>query len=261
MADAPKAIWDLWYAIEAKYNGPGLQDEELAGIVGDRNHSFGFHLSFNDLRSLGVAGSDYSLQTTRDRNGAHAHPDDASALDVHFGPQGMIAVTKRLIAAANAHDQRMSCLYEFCGTTNGRTPHPYTVDTHTDDPNNTQGWDDSHVTHVHLSIHRDVCENAAALLPLADIIAGTKPAPTPIKEIDMSNSFAYAIDPKTLPKGVGGNCFWKEPGQPPVGPITGEGIVAMAKAVGQPGVTSLSTLTVITLSDHLRLGGTTPPHS
>jgi hypothetical protein len=173
MATAPAAIWALWYRIEELYNGPGLQDEELAGIVGDRNHSFGFHLSYNDLRSLGIASSDYSLQPARNMKGGKAHPDDASALDVHFGPKGMITVTKRLIASAqDPHDHRLDALYEFCGTTNGTHPHPFTVYTGTNDPNNTQGWDSSHDSHVHLSIMRDKCNDEAALLPIADVIAG-----------------------------------------------------------------------------------------
>lgn len=168
MANAPQAIWDLWHRVEAEYNGPGLQDEELAGIVGDAAHSFGFHLSPNELPA-----GDYSLRTARDKAGAAKYPNDASALDIHFGAQGMVNVTKRLIASANnPSDHRLDCLYEFCGTTNGRTPHPYTVDTNTDDPNNTQGWDSSHVTHVHLSIHRDVCNTFTALSGVADVIAG-----------------------------------------------------------------------------------------
>lgn len=252
MATAPKAIWDLWYRIEALYNGPGLQDEELAGIVGDRAHSFGFHLAPNELPS-----SDYSLQTARDKAGARSYPGDASALDVHFGPAGMVTVTKRLVAAANARDPRMNALYEFCGTTNGRTPHPYTVDTHSDDPNNNQGWDSSHVTHVHLSIHRDVSHNFAAIMGVADVMAGTtQPTPTPIEEIDMSNSFCYAIDGKTLPKGWGGgNCFLKESGGAPLGPMSAGAIMGIAKAISQPGVTSLASLPVFTHDDHVKLGG------
>lgn len=205
MANAPEAIRRLWSDIEDKYNGPGQQDEELAGIVGDKNHSFGFHLSLNDLVALGEGGSDYSLQTARDKRGAHAHPDDASALDIHLGPQGMIAVTKRLIASAkDPNDSRLDCLYEFCGTTNGRNPHPYTVDTSTDDPNNTQGWDDSHVTHVHLSIHRDVCNDFDAIKAVADVIADAQEDIMDAKTIDeiatataskMAN-WDFANDPK-----------------------------------------------------------------
>lgn len=186
MATAPQAIWNLWYRIRDLYLGAGQQDEVLSGIVGDSLHSFGFHLSYNDLKRLGKAGSDYSLHQQRDRQGGLDHPDDASALDVHFGPVGMVIVTKRLIAAAKANDPRMRALYEFCGTTNGKSPHPYTVDTHTDDPNNFQGWDVSHVTHVHLSIHRDVCNNFTAIQGVADVIAGIplKYAPTDPKWSD-----------------------------------------------------------------------------
>jgi hypothetical protein len=170
-ANAPQAIWDLWYRIRDLWKGPGQQDEELSGIVGDALHSFGFHLSPNELRAAGKGG-DYSLQGTRNSAGAVAYPDDASALDVHFGPAGMITATSRLLAAAKARDPRMGAVFEFCGTTNGSNPHPYYLATHQDDPNNTGGWSDSHLTHCHFSFWRDVSHNFDALKGVADVIAG-----------------------------------------------------------------------------------------
>lgn len=171
MANAPAAIWQVWHDVDAKVEK--RFGAVLAGIVGDKNHSFGFHLSPNDLRDLGESHTDYSMQTKRDRQGAVANPDYASALDIHFEPAGMVAVTKRLIASANdPNDDRLDCCYEFCGTTNGSTPHPFTVDGRVDDPHNTQGWDSGHVSHVHISFHRDVCNDYPAIKGVADVIAG-----------------------------------------------------------------------------------------
>lgn len=169
MATAPEAIQQLYRDIAAKWTGPGRP--VLSGIVGDAAHSFGFHLSPTDLRSRGESG-DYSLQGARNKAGALANPGDASALDVSFDPDGMKLATTRLLAAAKARDPRLDGLFEFCGTTNGSSPHPYYLSTHTDDPTNSSGWDDSHVWHVHLSIWRDASVNYDAIKGIADVICG-----------------------------------------------------------------------------------------
>lgn len=173
MATATLAMRRVWARVVMLYNGPGVQDEELAGIVHGPNDTPGFHWSYRELRSVGIGPGQYPLVTQRDIAGARAKPDNASAIDIHFGPQGMITVTKRLIASAeDPDDHRLDGWYEFCGTTNGRTPHPYTIDTNTDDPNNTQGWDQSHVTHVHASCHYDVNDDFDAIKGIADVMAG-----------------------------------------------------------------------------------------
>lgn len=172
MAIAPDSVRQVANDIVAKYRGPGTQDEQLAGIVHGPNDTPGFHWSRNELAAAGALGN-YSMADARNRTGGIAHPDLASALDFHFGPTGMITVTKRLIASAkDPNDHRLDGVYEFCGTTSGTAPHPYTVATNTDDPANTQGWDYSHVTHVHLSFWRDTVNNYDAIKGVADVIAG-----------------------------------------------------------------------------------------
>lgn len=166
MTVAPAAIMKLSTTLKARADRP--KSYVFLGIVGDVNHSFGYHLSKNDLPS-----SDYSLQLTRDKNGARQAPTYASAWDLGFNPVEMIAVTNRLLAAAKAKDPRIvNCVREFCGTTTGTHPHPYDVSRNFDDPNNTEGWDSSHDTHVHISFYRDVCNNYTALQGILDIICG-----------------------------------------------------------------------------------------
>lgn len=157
-ARAPQAIWNLWYAIHRE-----IPRSLLGGIVGDVAHSFGYHLARRDLPA-----TDYSVQLAKDKLGK---ADCASAIDVTLPPDLMITCTKRLIAAAKAHDPRLHVVREFCGTTNGASPHPYDVNSDFDDPNNTEGWDVSHTGHIHISFYREYADSAA-LLPVADVLAG-----------------------------------------------------------------------------------------
>jgi hypothetical protein len=185
MTQAPQAIFDCDSALRADPKKPTTY--LMAGIVGDTQHSFGYHLSRNALASLGLL-DDYSLELTRDGNGSFAHPDLASAWDLHFGPADMILVTNRLIAAAEAKSPLLAGVREICGTTNGTNPHPFDLSRGFDDPNNTQEWDDTHLSHVHVSFHRDVCDDFDAIKGIVDVICGRSatlaPAPT-IQEDDV----------------------------------------------------------------------------
>lgn len=195
MATNPPAIVQLAADVIARC--PKSMGAVFSGIAGDKAHSFGFHLAADQLPA-----SDYSLQTARDKAGAKLHPDMASALDISFNPAGMILATNRLIASAkDVNDPRLDGVYEFAGTTNGRTPHPYTVDGQVDDPNNTQGWDDSHVWHVHISIHRDVCNDYNAIKGIADVLAGipykeapVTPHPSPGPASDLPTTGPWAVE-------------------------------------------------------------------
>lgn len=173
---------------------PGFPHDQyvMDGIVGDEEHlakarEFGtYHISAEDCGNQ--FGHLYSLNTPEDIAGGKAHPTFASAWDLHWNPAGMILVTNRLIAAAKAHDPRLNAVAEIAGTTNGHTVHAYYVNTGKDDPNNTGGWDDGHLSHNHLSIRRDKCDDYAALLPILDVICGVPLHPTPpahTKEVEM----------------------------------------------------------------------------
>jgi hypothetical protein len=86
---------------------------KLGGIVGDRNHSFGYHLARNEL-----GPGDYSVMLPLDKKGPS---DTASALDVTLPDDLMRTMTARLHDAALAHDYRLRGLREFCGTIDGRS--------------------------------------------------------------------------------------------------------------------------------------------
>lgn len=155
-ARAPQAIWNLWYAIHR-----GVPRSLLGGIVGDVGHSFGYHLARRDLPS-----SDYSVQLPKDKLGK---ADCASAIDISLPPDLMLVYTRKLVVAAKAKDPRLAAVREFCGTTNGLNPHPFDLSRNADDPSNTQGWDDSHLSHIHISFYREYADHDSALLPVAEL--------------------------------------------------------------------------------------------
>lgn len=160
-AFAPQPIVDLFGLIQKK-----IPSAIFSGVVGDAGHTFGYHLARQDLPA-----DDYSVELDLDRQG---DAGAASALDISLSPDLMLTVTKRLVAAAKKKDPRLKALREFCGTTNGLNPHPFDLSSDSDDPTNTQGWDDSHLSHVHLSIYRGFAENLDAIAPIADVIAARK---------------------------------------------------------------------------------------
>lgn len=156
-ARAPDSIYSLWGDIHK-----GVPRAVLSGIVGDVAHSFGYHLARRDLPR-----SDYSTQLPLDQRGAN---DCASALDISLPPDLMKLCTKRLLDAARAHDPRLHALREFCGTLDGS--HTYPWDLHSNSSEGVDSWDDSHLWHIHLSFYRAYADNASALAPIADVIAG-----------------------------------------------------------------------------------------
>lgn len=170
-ARAPNSILRLWGDIHA-----AIPRAQLGGIVGDVAHSFGYHLSRNDLGS-----GDYSVQLGRDQRGAS---DCASALDVTLPPDLMLTCTSRLLTAAKAGDSRLHGLREFCGTTNGSNTHPYDLSNGQDGP--LDSWDSSHLWHIHLSFYRDVADNYAALAPIAHVLAGATLNPDQEEEMALS---------------------------------------------------------------------------
>jgi hypothetical protein len=160
---APAHILNVEKEFRARKDRPSTY--RFSGVAGDAAHSFGYHVDPNEL-----PGSDYSLQTSRDRAGARARPRQASAWDLSFGPKDMITVTNRLLAAAKAHDPRMKAVREFCGTRDGRNTYPW--DLHSNSSEGINSWDDSHLWHVHISFYRDATESQVRLI--LDVLCGKK---------------------------------------------------------------------------------------
>lgn len=170
---APGAIEKLWTDLDKRKDvRGGLESAVLSGIVGDVAHSFGYHLSPEDLRARGEYYSDYSLETPRDRHGAVEHPHAASAIDISLDPKEMIIATHRLLHAAKHHDPRVHGVREFCGTLNGRETYPW--DLYTGASEGVGSWDDSHLWHVHISFYRDAIRDYASIKGVADVLLGTE---------------------------------------------------------------------------------------
>lgn len=182
MTEAPPAIVKLAADFAARPDRP--RSYVMAGIVGDAAHMSppeGYHVSARDEHFNWGA---YSLATARDQAGARRYPDYASAWDLHFDTADMELVTGRLLAAAkNPNDHRLDGVAEFAGTTDGHVVHAYYNNTKTDDPIDSGGWDSGHLSHVHLSISRDDCNNYAALAPILDVLCGVPLTTDPLEEV------------------------------------------------------------------------------
>jgi hypothetical protein len=184
-ATAPARILDVEKEFAQRADRP--KSYRFSGVAGDANHSFGYHVD-----PLELPGSDYSLQTARDRAGAAAYPHDASAWDLSFGPGDMKTVTNRLLTAAKKSDPRMKAVREFCGTLDGRNTYPW--DLHGNQSEGINSWDDSHLWHVHISFYRDATE--AQIRLVLDVLCG-KPMSIPQKvKATSSGAVKKLIAPK-----------------------------------------------------------------
>lgn len=152
---APEAL--KWLGAEIV---KAIPSAEFSGIVGDKNHTYGYHRARSVLPS-----SDYSVRTSPDKQG---DADAASALDIKLNAKWMKIVTKRLMdSAKNQLDDRLMPVREFFGTLNGST---------------VAGWDvyygrpatsdDSHLWHVHLSILRKYATSHTHMMPILSVIKG-----------------------------------------------------------------------------------------
>ena len=151
-------------AIRAVFDALTLPGKQLSGILGDTAHTYGYHRG-RDY----VGPGDYSAELPPDLGG---DGQAASALDVSLPPDQMSLATQRLMAAVSTGDPRTAAVREFYGTIDGR---------------NVVGWDqwwgsaatsdETHLWHVHLSIYRQWCNDAAVLLPIADVMNGAAGGP------------------------------------------------------------------------------------
>lgn len=146
---------------------PGMKalasKSQLGGVLARKR---GYHNSRDHLPS-----TDYSVQFAADKRGP---ANEGSAIDWTFpdaqrGDYTTIKkFSKRLMAAGKAGDPRTRYFREFFGNT--------------DDDREVEGWDftknrsstsdDSHLWHIHLSVHREFINSAEAMEAGLSILAG-----------------------------------------------------------------------------------------
>lgn len=178
--NGPKAAWDVI--------GAAIDSAVLSGIVGDSAHTYGYHRGRNYCTDPG----DYSCQQSDDQKG----PGEAAVgLDVNLSDADMKTVTKRLIKAVDDDDDRLHCLREFYGTTNG-----YDV---TGRDVRTGDWvtsDDSHLWHVHLSFYRRWADDENECKKVAAVFTG---GATPDDEDDEDMKYTSSGYSKAQPLPAG----------------------------------------------------------
>lgn len=137
MSYAPQKLLD---AREYLLDKTGLPDAGI-GIVGDKGHTYGYHLGKDRIRS-----GDYSASLSRDKAGLS---NGAAALDIgNFSK--LVALTAFLVAEAKAG--RAPDIREIIGPkSDGRA---YRWDFH-DDEIEKRSDGDSHEWHIHISYYRD----------------------------------------------------------------------------------------------------------
>lgn len=125
------------------------------GIIGDTNHSYGYHLSRSKLIATGNRG-DYSLTGSRNSGGPN---DVCCAIDVRVTPHSSMPAVKRWTAApkflewlrAERKAGRVTEVSELIGSLNGRTA-VYAADS--------TGWawkpyqGTGHVDWIHVAVYR-----------------------------------------------------------------------------------------------------------
>lgn len=157
---------------------------KLSGIVGDPAHTYGYHRSRSKLPS-----SDYSVKLAADRGG---DPNAASAIDITLSASMMRTVTKRFMdVARDKSDPRRKFFREFFGTLDGSTVTGW--DTHS---NKRVTSDNSHLWHVHVSVHRKYATSQAAAQALLTIFTGEEGDDVP-KFISMGAKRTREMKPRS----------------------------------------------------------------
>jgi hypothetical protein len=138
MSYAPQTLLDLREYLKPE---TGLSDNEL-GIVGDANHSYGYHLGEDRLPK-----DDYSARTARDLAGLS---DGAAANDIGWFDR-LVALTGFLVAEARAG--RLTDCRELIGpAADGRA---YRYDSLSGWKAQQRAEGDPHEWHLHVSWYRD----------------------------------------------------------------------------------------------------------
>lgn len=134
---------------------------QLAGIVGDQAHHYGYHRA----RAV-LPPDDYSVVLPADQEG----PDwAAAALDIKPPDlEHQIRLTRRLLRATRQRDPRLTrAVREWYGSLDGVRVAGYDIPSMSPATS-----DDSHLWHVHISFFRRNLARPALLAPIAAILAG-----------------------------------------------------------------------------------------
>jgi len=159
---APAAIKKMRDTIEASnLDGSGWYILE-GSAVGD-----GYHHSFEDLVARGKRSA-YSIQDSRDKVDGTKQEDAACAFDIVMGEADMKKATRRMLTAALEDDPRVKgkCR-EFGGTLDGDDVTAYNIT-----GERYISFDDSHLWHLHLSIHRKYADDVDVCRGIAEVVAG-----------------------------------------------------------------------------------------
>lgn len=138
-----------------------ISSAQLSGIVGDSSHTYGYHVSRNQL-----SGYDYSKDDCpEDREG---DGNAASAIDISMNESDMILVTNRFYNSwKDPNDPRLNYCREFIGTRNGTTV--IRGDTYF----NELGTSDStHLWHEHISFLRKWATSMDAAKAVLSVVKG-----------------------------------------------------------------------------------------
>jgi hypothetical protein len=179
----PPALVALGVRLKAAY-GVGADN---FGIKGNEYHYDGFHRSRNYLLSPNGPGADYSTRGSLNQGG---NGNNNSAFDFTPGVWGsadnrrkMIDITKRLRAAARAHDARLADYFEFAGTEDGKN----VVTFYAQGGEDKSPFDPSHLDHIHGSKYRSRADNDDS--GVGDVILGVGGGSGGEEDDDMGASF------------------------------------------------------------------------
>lgn len=142
----------------------------------------GYHHSREDLiRRFGANGA-YSIKHALDKQG---DAKAAAAFDLLFGSDAQLFLaTKRIYAAAKAKDPRVYMkVREFGGTRDGKNVTAYNIT-----EQRSISFDDSHLWHLHISVHRAYTEDAAVLKGIADVLCGVPLQTEPVAPFKVGDS-------------------------------------------------------------------------
>lgn len=173
---APRALRWLGEQVVAALGG------EVAGIVGDPAHRYGYHRCRNALPK-----TDYSVLLREDKLGDGFA---ASGLDLKLTPEMMKVVTRRLLdSARDLNDPRLDAMREFYGTLDGETVTGYDCVFQVDATSDT-----SHLWHIHLSILREFSDSMPAMEKILAVIVGDLLPPVE------GDEEMFGIPPATIPE-------------------------------------------------------------